>query len=431
MSLVVAFLRSLRARIATPALVSILAGVVVVAGGPAAAGTPIQSSASSPSAERVRINLRVFDKVWDEVRRAYYDPGLHGVDWRDARATYRPQALAAPDDAALYRVLGQMLALLDDSHAVAASPAAVRNQADARTRRPVLGLTFYGRDGENEYRIERVRPGSPADLAGVEAGWTLMSSTRERPWTVADPVVEGHPVDLAFRDPSGAERTATIIPRVMDPAPLFSADRSRPEVLVLRVEQFESGLGEWMGAQLADLPPDTEVVLDLRANPGGLVSEADAVLSCFLPRRTAWAVRTVRSGHAATLRVQPGCGSLSAPAPNGLAVLIDGSSRSAAELTPAALQEAGRAVVVGGRTPGAVLIATDTDLPDGGRLTLSRADFITVRGVRLEKRGVTPDVVAETTTADRRAGRDPALEAALAALAAGTSRDADAPRDDL
>ena len=414
-----------------------MAGVVAVSSAPAAwaAPRPVSSVSDTVSSiERSRLNQRVFDKVWDEVRRAYYDPGLHGVDWRRARTTYRPQALAAPDDAALYRVLGKMLALLDDSHAVAASPATVRNQADARTRRAILGLTFYGRDGEAEYRIERVRPGSPADIAGVEAGWRLKPSTPERPWTVADPVFEGRPVDLAFLEPSGAERTATIIPRVMDPAPLFSADRSRPEVLVLRVEQFESGLGEWMGAQLADLPPTTEVVLDLRANPGGLVSEADAVLSCFLPRRTAWAVRTVRSGQAATLRVQPGCGALSAPAPNGLAVLIDGSSRSAAELTPAALQEAGRAVVVGGRTPGAVLIATDTDLPDGGRLTLSRADFVTVGGVRLEKRGVTPDVVAETTTADRRAGRDPALDAALAALTtgfAGMSSDTNVARDGL
>lgn len=428
MSPAVAFLRSLRALIATPArrrsrariLAPILAGVVAMS---AAATVWAADEAATPAAsvvvlspERVRLNQRVFDKVWNEVRRTYYDPGLHGVDWRAARMTYRPQAVAAPDDAALYRVLGQMLALLDDRHAVAASPAAVRNQTEARARRPILGLTFYARDGGEEYSIERVRPGSPADIAGVETGWKLQPPTPERPWTVADPVLEGRPIALAFRDATGGERTMIITPRVMDPVPLFSADRSRPELLVLRIEQFESGLGQWMGDQLVDLPPETEVVLDLRANPGGLVVEADAVLSCFLPRRTAWAVRTARSGQAATLRVQPGCGALSGPAPNGLAVLIDGSSRSAAELTPAALQEAGRAVVVGERSPGAVLISSDTDLPDGGRLTLSRADFVTVRGVRLEKRGVTPDVLAETTAADRRAGRDPVLEAAVAVL---------------
>lgn len=376
----------------------------------------VAPAAVTLTAERIRMNQRVFDRVWDEVKRSYYDPQLHGVDWSAARATFRPQALAAPDDAALYRAIGRMLALLDDSHASVASPAAVRNQAEVRTRRAVMGLTFASRDGVEDYVIERVRPGSPAEQAGVEVGWRLKAPTPHRPWTVEDPVVAGRAIDLAFTDTTGVEQTVVVTPRIMEPVPPFSVDRSRNDVLVLRVEQFESGLGNWMGAQLKGLPQETEVVLDLRANPGGLLGEADAVLSCFLPGRTAWAVRTSRSGQAATLRVRPGCGPLEGPAPNSLAVLIDGSSRSAAELTPAALQEAGRAVVVGERSPGAVLISRDTDLPDGGRLTLSRADFVTVRGVRLEKRGVTPDVVAETTTDDRRAGRDVVLEAALSAL---------------
>jgi len=58
-----------------------------------------------------------------------------------------------------------------------------------------------------------------------------------------------------------------------------------------------------------------------------------------------------------------------------------------------------------------------------GRLSLSRADFVTSGGVRLEKRGVTPDLSAPLTLEDRRAGRDPGLEAAVAALA-GTQADA-------
>jgi carboxyl-terminal processing protease len=117
------------------------------------------------------------------------------------------------------------------------------------------------------------------------------------------------------------------------------------------------------------------------------------------------------------LRTAGGCGDLAGPAPNAVAVLVDGDSRSAAELTPAALQEAGRAVVVGEPTTGAVLISQETRLADGGKLTLSRSNFVTSGGVRLEKRGVRPDVVAPATLEDRRAGRDPALDAAIAALA--------------
>jgi carboxyl-terminal processing protease len=64
-----------------------------------------------------------------------------------------------------------------------------------------------------------------------------------------------------------------------------------------------------------------------------------------------------------------------------------------------------------------VLISQDTRLPDGGRLTLSRADYITAGGVRLEKNGVEPDILATRSAEDLRAGRDPALDAAIRALA--------------
>src|SRR5690606_16332132 len=121
----------------------------------------------------------------------------------------------------------------------------------------------------------------------------------------------------------------------------------------------------------------TDVVLDLRGNPGGRLLEADAVLSCFLPRDRVWATRTTRAGRAIPLRTAGGCGDLDAPAANEVAVLVDANSRSAAELTPAALQEAGRAVVVGELTAGSVLISQDSRLPDGGRLSLSRSDFVT------------------------------------------------------
>jgi len=77
------------------------------------------------------------------------------------------------------------------------------------------------------------------------------------------------------------------------------------------------------------------------------------------------------------------------------------------------------------------LIAQETDLPDGGRLTLSRADFVTSGGIRLEKRGVTPDIAAPRTVAQRRAGDDPTLEAAIAALRAEERARASTPASGL
>lgn len=369
-----------------------------------------------PSRERVRMNQRVFDRVWSEVRGQYYDPGLHGVDWNAARRTYRPRALAAADDRALYRVLGDMLALLDDDHAAASAPAVARRLDTARQTRAVIGVTLRPEPAvAGVYVIDRIREGSPAEAAGVAEGWRL-DTTAPGAWFPELDVVEGQPVSLTLVDPDGARRTLSVTPRIMQPRPSFTADLSRPGVAVLRIDAFDPGLGDWVGRQLASLPSDTDIVLDLRGNPGGRLLEADAVLSCFLPRDLAWATRTTRAGRAIVLRTAGGCGDLEAPAPNDVAVLVDAGSRSAAELTPAALQEARRAVVVGERTAGAVLISQDTRLPDGGRLSLSRSNFVTAGGVRLEKQGVTPDLTPPAPEADA-PGQDPALDLAIAALA--------------
>ena len=382
--------------------------------GSGAGAPPAAAAALEP--ERVRMNQRVFDRVWNEVRSQYYDPDLHGVDWIAARRTWRPVALTAPDDRTLYRALGDMLDLLDDDHAGAAPPAVARRQDTLRQRRPAIGVSLRPEPSGDLYVIEQVRPGSPAAEAGVAVGWRLVTGEGAL-WTPEQDIAEGRPVTLSLLDGEGAARPLTLTPRMMEPSPAFVADRSRPGVLVLTVDGFEAGLGRWMGEQLEDLPPETDVVIDLRGNPGGRLAEADAVLSCFLPRDRLWAARTGRSGRRVELRTGGGCGDLDRPVENDVAILVDANSRSAAELTPAALQEARRAVVVGVPTAGAVLISQETGLPDGGRLSLSRADFVTSGGVRLEKRGVTPDIAAPLTLEDRRAGRDPGLDAAVAALA--------------
>lgn len=386
--------------------------------------------AAAPSRDRARLNQRVFDRVWSEVRRGYYDPTLHDVDWNAARATFRPQALAASDERGLYRVINAMLDLLDDGHAAASPPAAVRRQEAQFARRAVMGLTLMRGETPDDWTVERVRPGSPAEAAGVQMGWAL-NSVDGQPWGPDVETYDGVPVQLVLTDDAGQRREIALTPRVMEAIEPFTADKSRPGVLVLRVEQFDKGLGAWMGSELEGLPPDVDVVLDLRGNPGGRLMEAESVLTCFLPRDQVWATRTGRSGRPVVLRAAGDCGDRRDPLANDVAVLVDKGSRSAAELTPAALQEARRGIVVGEKTGGSVLIAQETNLPDGGRLTLSRADFVTSGGIRLEKRGVTPDIAAPRTVAQRRAGDDPTLETAIAALQAEDRARADNPASGL
>ena len=102
-----------------------------------------------------------------------------------------------------------------------------------------------------------------------------------------------------------------------------------------------------------------------------------------------------------------------------VAILIDGSTASAAEIFSAVLQDHGRAVVIGRKSAGAVLASWFSVLPDGGELQLSREDYVRPKGGRLEGSGVVPDITTRRTLEDFRAGRDADLEAALRALKEG------------
>jgi carboxyl-terminal processing protease len=100
-----------------------------------------------------------------------------------------------------------------------------------------------------------------------------------------------------------------------------------------------------------------------------------------------------------------------------LAILVDETSASASEMFSGCMQDTGRARVFGETTAGAVLPAKTTALPDGDALLHAFADFVTVRGTRLEHRGVIPDELVPVDRERLLAGADAPVEAALSWLA--------------
>jgi carboxyl-terminal processing protease len=97
-------------------------------------------------------------------------------------------------------------------------------------------------------------------------------------------------------------------------------------------------------------------------------------------------------------------------------VLVDERSASAAEIFAAAIKETERGTVVGRPTAGAVLASVEERLPDGGKLQISIRDYRTQHGVRLEGRGVEPNVPVPLSLDDIRRNTDRDLDAALSLL---------------
>ncbi len=157
------------------------------------------------------------------------------------------------------------------------------------------------------------------------------------------------------------------------------------------------------------------LVLDLRGNFGGAVATAAELLGRFLPEDTPTVIQADGRGHELTGLVSGRMRTTQLP----MVVLVDSSSQSASEMTAATLREARRALVVGRRTGGVLSTANILPLPEGAGLQLAVTEVLTARArVKIDGTGLPVDIEAPALTAeDYRLGRDPQLDAAIAALA--------------
>jgi carboxyl-terminal processing protease len=168
-----------------------------------------------------------------------------------------------------------------------------------------------------------------------------------------------------------------------------SVEALAPGVVRIRIAAFTRGVGrEVQGAvDRARSQGVTGLVLDLRDDPGGLLDEAVETASAFLDGGPV--VSYVHRGAAPQELDALGHGDTGTP----LVVLVDGGTASAAEIVAAALQERGRAILLGSRTFGKGSVQAPTQLSDGSALELTVGHYRTPAGHSLDGVGVEPDVL--------------------------------------
>lgn len=161
------------------------------------------------------------------------------------------------------------------------------------------------------------------------------------------------------------------------------------------------------------------LIIDLRGNPGGigamamgmagwLVSQESQFLGTMKTRTTE--LKFVVSPRATTFR-------------GPVVVLVDGLTGSTAEIFSGGLKDLGRATIIGSRTAGAALPAQLKKLPNGDGLIYAVANYVSEGGGVLEGEGVIPHIEAPLTREALLAGRDPALEEAIAVINGQQGRD--------
>ncbi|MER5212915.1 S41 family peptidase [Streptomyces sp. NPDC002838] len=259
------------------------------------------------------------------------------------------------------------------------------------------------RDGRIE--VAKVASGSPAAAAGIREGDRLSSIDGKkvdgRPVTEVVSLLRGDATDAAAGTTVrlGLERGTRAWSETLRRARLSTDDvtvRTLADggITVIRIGAFTKGSGDRVRTAVRRAPAGTGIILDLRGNSGGLVTEAVTAASAFIDGGLV-ATYDVE-GDQRALHAEPG-GDTTSP----LVALVDGGTMSAAELLTGALQDRGRAVVVGSRTFGKGSVQMPSRLPDGSVAELTVGHYRTPSGRGVDGRGITPDLDVERQVVER------------------------------
>lgn len=175
---------------------------------------------------------------------------------------------------------------------------------------------------------------------------------------------------------------------------------SGPRIGYVRVTQFSEPTGKEFSRALDDLEKQgiEALVLDLRFNPGGLLTAAVDVAGEFMPSGSLVAYTEGRSASAERRYLAPGKGRKARSYP--VAVLINGSSASGAEIVAGALKDTGRALLVGETTFGKGSVQSVISLPDGSAVRLTTAKYYTPGKQLIHEKGVAPHIRATMSSDD-------------------------------
>jgi carboxyl-terminal processing protease len=292
-------------------------------------------------------------------------------------------------------------------------PDEAREQRAARDGFGGIGVSLD--NTSDDFRITAVTEQSPAERAGLRAGDRIVAIDGQ-------PTAGRHAAEIIqlLRGPVSSAVTVTIardgvpgtrdykVERMLVITPTVTASRDG-SVAVFRVASFNQSTTQLLTESIANEERAAGghlagIVLDLRGNPGGLLDQAVSLADLFIAKGPI--IATV-GRHPASHQYFAASGHATAPT-IPLVVLINGGSASASEIVAAALQDVGRAVVIGSSSYGKGTVQTVMRLPNDGELTLTWARLVTPSGYYLQSHGVVPTLCTAGIPDD-----DHALDAAL------------------
>ena len=362
--------------------------------------------------------VELYDNVWRLINTKYVDPTNNEQDWGKWRHKY-DNVIRTDEDA--YVAIETMLSSLNDPYTRFLDPKEFSEETQSiKGSLKGIGTQIGIRDGE----LVIIAPleDSPAERAGLLADDRILEINGES--------TKGINIDAAADKIRGEKGTTVtlLIQRKGVPNKLYSVVRDEIEVKsvsckppfeteipndiqYIRLSSFisKNAAGE-IESILNNSSHVKGYIVDLRSNPGGLLTNAIYISDMLL--RGGIIVSTVdRDSYKTTTRAR-----IQQVTDKPIVVLINKGSASASEILSGALKDNHRATIVGEQSFGKGLVQEINRLPDEAGMNITIQRYLTPSGTDIHKKGITPDVVVELTQENAEAKNDVQLKKAIEIL---------------
>jgi C-terminal processing protease CtpA/Prc len=406
-----------------------------------AVGSPLWSQ-QKPSPYDPAVPREILRNAYDAVKKNYYDPKYHGLDWDAHFHEYEDKIKSAGSLNQSLTMVASFLVDLNDSHTYFRPPARPY-KFDYGYRMQVFGDNVF---------ITRTRPGTDAE-GKVHAGDEVVSVNGiginrinfhnfSYFLNTLSPQVG---TQFVLRDPAGQERQVQVNTKMEARPPVMDLTQEIDLYKLVREEQNGDHVVRQRYYEIGDAMiwkapefflDDSEVnrlfgiarkhkslILDLRGDPGGLTVTLEHMLGNVFDHDVKISDRLGKKETKPQVAKTVGKNTFSGQ----IFVLVDSQSASAAELFARVIQLEHRGTVIGDRTSGSVMEAKGYSYSQGMEtkifysFSVTDADLVMADGKSLEHTGVTPDEIVLPTAQDLASGQDPVLAraGALAGITLG------------
>lgn len=363
--------------------------------------------------------VALYDYVWNMVNEKYVDSTNNAQDWSKWRHKY-DSVITTDEDA--YVAINTMIASLNDPYTKFLDPKEFAEETNSISGSlKGIGIQIGIKDG----KLTVIAPieDTPAEKAGLLAGDEILEIDGKSTKSItvdkaADQIrgKEGTKVTLLIKRGNQEPKAYTItranivvksisekVPENIDMPDEFGYIRLSSFISRNAATEFRSILEKDYNKK--------GFIIDLRSNPGGLLSNAIAIADMFLDQGTI--VSTVdRDMYCDKENATRGVVTR-----KPVVVLINKGSASASEIFSGAMKDHGRAVIVGEQSFGKGLVQQINRLPgDSGGVNITIQKYLTPNGTDIHKKGITPDVVVKLTEEDINNKNDVQLKKAIAVL---------------